>query len=515
MSLNVTRSTSASSEEEEEMLLGQRRSTSLVPAYPADEGDVNEEEHAEVDAINSQASTQPLDSADPAPSGGPAATSPVAGVIPASQEVPQSQDVDEGRNVRSNRITGPVVPADPAPSVGPGAESTRRTRAVIKTWPNVVTDTGDEYETIAVQMSADAEVITFRVPKQRIFGANNVTSSSHLHGKGVLAPDGEGKVVRGQCIGLYGGRFVIGYEEFDTTPAADAPYLRQLEIGGSSSSGKLLNLIVTKLRKENLIYFEDEEVWICARDSRNGYGESKDDGDDDVVTDAMCAEELKPLVQLSLLNTEDECTCINILGIEIVMDASVRTHGELTTSYGPNAHKALGLDWEKHKKHLEVSGAENLRLAIMEIWEHTTLFDSWFDEFYEHCAKATAKGGIRYNWLAHHDVKALVGPDFVSQTPPDVLTLKLVAILAQTGAEWMTKVVNGSTRGKFNDTLWKAREQRSDGYMERREQELNHIDVISDVDQTQCILADVLGPIIYGTLQYVNQIALQVYTTVR
>jgi hypothetical protein len=245
MSLNVTRSTSASSEEEGEMLLGQRRSTSLVPAYPADEGDVNEE----VDAVNSQASTQPLDSADPAPSGGPAATSPVAGVIPASQEAPQSQDVDVGRYVRSNRITGPVVPADPAPSVGPGAESTRRTRAVIKTWPNVVTDTGDEYETIAVQMSADAEVITFRVPKQRIFGANNVTSSSHLHGKGVLAPDGEGKVVRGQCIGLYGGRFVIGFEEYDTTPAADVPFMRQLEIGGSSISDKLRELIEAKLRK--------------------------------------------------------------------------------------------------------------------------------------------------------------------------------------------------------------------------------------------------------------------------
>jgi hypothetical protein len=308
---------------------------------------------------------------------------------------------------------------------------------------------------------------------------------------------------------------VIGYEEFDTTPAADVPYMRQLEIGGSSSSPKLRKLIGTKLHKYNLLVFPDDEIWICARDSRNGYGECKDDGDDDVVTEAMCAEELKPLVQLSLLNTEDECTCINILGIEIVMDASVRPHGELTTSYGPNAHKALALDWEKHKKHLAVHGAENLRLAIMEVWEHTSLFDSWFDEFYEHCAKATAKGGIRYNWLAHHDVLALEGTDFESKIPPDVLTLKLVGILAQTGAEWMTKVVNGSTRGKFNDTLWKAQEQGRAGYVERIEGKLNHIDVISGVDQTQCILADLVGPILYGTLQYVNQIALQVYTTVR
>jgi hypothetical protein len=249
---------------------------------------------------------------------------------------------------------------------------------------------------------------------------------------------------------------------------------------------------------------DDEPIWICARDTRK----IRDACDDDAEPSpqfAGCPRLTAGFTPMSYMNTEDKNNCMNFLCAEVVIDASWRAHGELTTSYGEEKHKSLRLDWPNQLEHCTAMESETIRLAYMEIWEGTVILDELYQKHFQKCAEVTSTNGQYENWMAHVELHA--DPDGGLDDVPTragVLTKKLISMLADSNATWKQKVVNGSAHGMYVPT-WSRKEQEENWTKELESQldeALEPHDAIGRTHLPNMLRFDCVSPILWGAVRY-------------
>jgi hypothetical protein len=343
-------------------------------------------------------------------------------------------------------------------------------------------------------MAENADEVTFRLRAD--LNLLELNYSSTLHGTGVAAPRNDDAIAMvGDIFGLYGGRLVLGWLEHNVTPPADLAYCRLVE-----KDSKLYKMVRVAVGNAQLCVDDDDPIWICARDTRK----ILDAGDDDDDDEAEAGTNLKGFTPMSYMNTEDENNCMNFLGAEVLIDASRREHGELTTSYGEEEHKSLHLNWPKQVEHCTKMASESIRLAYMEIWEGTDFLDDMYRTHFEACAQVTFARGHYENWMAHVGLHVNVDSGLADVEPrAGVLCLKLIHMLADSSLVWKQKVVNGSANAMYVPTWFREHEGTvSMDFEAQLDEVLEPQDAISRTHLAKMLRFDLVSPILWGAVRY-------------
>jgi hypothetical protein len=214
---------------------------------------------------------------------------------------------------------------------------------------------------------------------------------------------------------------------------------------------------------------------------------------------------------MSYMNTEDENNCMNFLGAEVMIDASWREHGELTTSYGEEEHKRLHLNWDKQVEHCNKMASENIRLAFMEVWDGTDLLNAMYQTHFEACAEVTFALGQYDNWMAHIELHEDVDGGLADvPARAGVLCRKLIGMLADSSAVWKHKVVNGSAHGMYVPTWYRDyyEDVWSAEFEEQMDEMLEPCEAISRTSEHlgKLFRFDLVSPILWGAVRYTQML---------